>query len=323
MFTFAIITFNHEKYILEHLESIKYQIMMFGRDNVFKLVVSDDCSTDRTILLVKKWAETSSNLFCEVIISVSSENQGIVKNYLRAVNNIGKDNFKLLAGDDLYYKNDVTKVIEDHDMVLTPVIRFNTGIISDIDDTTMLLMQSFDWHSMKKLQRFQNILCAPGVFIKREIAQDKDLIAFVSQFKWIEDLPKWHYLLNYKKDLRVSLKRRPFVLYRVTSGISNNANHTRHIEFKKEERIISNKMDIKTFKYPKYINPYRYYCKFIKLKLKYFDAKIDEEVRSCTNGFKREMQDSPAYLSLIRQRAHEFRRSIGEELTRNGNINQS
>jgi glycosyltransferase involved in cell wall biosynthesis len=309
MFTFAVITFNHEKYILEHLESIKYQIMIFGRDNVFKLVVSDDCSTDRTIPLVKKWAETNSNLFREVIISVSSENQGIVKNYLRAVNNVGKDNFKLLAGDDLYYKNDVTKVIEDHDMVLTPVIRFDAGIISDIDDRTMLLMQSLDRHFIEKLQSFQNILYAPGVFIKREIAQDKDLIAFVSQFKWIEDIPKWHYLFNYKKDLKVSLKRQPFVLYRVTDGISTNANHTRRSEFKKEERIIGNKMGVKILKYSKYINPYKYYAKFIRLKVKYFDAKINEEVRNYTNSLKQEIQDSPAYLSLIRQRTYAFKKT--------------
>jgi len=323
MFTFAVITFNHEKYILEHLESIKYQIMMFSQHNAFKLLVSDDCSTDRTIPLVKKWAETNSNLFCEVTISVSSDNQGIVKNYLKAIKTIGKDNFKLLAGDDLYYKNDVTTVIEDHDMVLTPVIRFNTEIISDIDARTMLLMKRFDWHSMEKIQRFKNILHAPGVFLKGEIAQDKDLIAFISQFKWIEDLPKWYFLFNYKKDLKVSLKRQPFILYRVTSGISNNTNHKRHFEFKEESIIICNKIGIKTFKYPKYINPYRYYGKFTKLKLKYFDAKVDEEVRSCTDDFKREMNDSPAYLNLIRQRANEFKRTIGDEFTNNGNINQS
>jgi len=310
MFTFAIITFNHEKYILEHLESIKYQIKMFGRDNVFKLVVSDDCSRDSTILLVKKWVEINRNLFCEVLILASSENQGIVKNYLRAVNNVSKNNFKLLAGDDLYYKNDVTKVIQDNDIVLTPVIRFNTEIIFDIDYNTMFLMKRFDWHFMKTLQRLHNFLHAPGVFIKREIAQDKDLMAFVSQFKWIEDLPKWHYLLNYKNDLKVSLKRQPFVLYRVNSGITNKAN-TRYIEFKKEDELINNKIDTKTYKYPKYINPYRYYCKFNKLKLKYFDAKMDEDIRNCTNSFKCEMRNSPAYLSLIRQKAHEFKESIG------------
>jgi len=310
MFTFAIMTFNQEKYILEHLESIKYQIKMFGRDNLFKLVVSDDCSTDRTILLVKKWTEVNSSLFCEVIILVNSENQGIVKNYLRAVNNIGKNNFKLLAGDDLYYKNDVTKVIEDNDIVLTPVIRFNAEIIFDIDYNTMFLMKKFNWNSMRKLQHLYNFLHAPGVFLKGEIAHDKDLMACVSRFKWIHDLPMWHYLFNCKNNLKASLKREPYVLYRVNCGISNNANHAKHVEFKREDKIIHKKVDTQIFKYPKYINPYRYYCKFIRLKVKYFDVNMDKEVRANTNGLKREMRDSTDYLSLIKQRVCEFKENI-------------
>jgi hypothetical protein len=31
MFTFVTITYNHEKYIIEHLESIKYQIENFSK----------------------------------------------------------------------------------------------------------------------------------------------------------------------------------------------------------------------------------------------------------------------------------------------------
>ena len=95
MFTFAIITYNHEKHIVEHLESIKYQIANFGQEETFSLIVSDDASNDKTICLIEKWLEQNQYLFHDVKILKSVNNQGITKNYVRAVISVASDNFKV------------------------------------------------------------------------------------------------------------------------------------------------------------------------------------------------------------------------------------
>lgn len=84
MFTFVTITYNHEKYIIEHLESIKYQIENFSKGKQVNLVISDDGSMDNTMLYAQQWIERNKYLFSEVELLTSEKNQGIIKNYLRA-----------------------------------------------------------------------------------------------------------------------------------------------------------------------------------------------------------------------------------------------
>ena len=61
MFTFISITYNHEKYIIEHLESIKYQILQYGKNEKVCFILSDDCSTDNTLLITQQWLKINSN----------------------------------------------------------------------------------------------------------------------------------------------------------------------------------------------------------------------------------------------------------------------
>ncbi|WP_288927434.1 glycosyltransferase, partial [uncultured Trichococcus sp.] len=62
MFTFVAITYNHEKYIIEHLESIKYQIENFSKGKQVNLVISDDGSMDNTMLYAQQWIERNKYL---------------------------------------------------------------------------------------------------------------------------------------------------------------------------------------------------------------------------------------------------------------------
>ena len=118
MFTFVAITYNHEKYIIEHLESIKYQIENFSKGKQVNLVISDDGSMDNTMLYAQQWIERNKYLFSEVELLTSEKNQGIIKNYLRATAAIKTPTYKLLAGDDLYYKNDIFEIVETFDYML-------------------------------------------------------------------------------------------------------------------------------------------------------------------------------------------------------------
>ena len=102
-FTFATLTYNQENYILEHLESIRYQIEHFGQEREIYYVLADDCSSDRTVELAQKWLNRNRKLFKGIEIVAATQNQGIVRNYEQALRHIQTNQFKLLAGDDLYY----------------------------------------------------------------------------------------------------------------------------------------------------------------------------------------------------------------------------
>ena len=67
MFTFVTITYNHEKYIIEHLESIRYQIENYSEGKKMNLIVSDDGSVDNTMRYAQQWVERNKNLFSEVL----------------------------------------------------------------------------------------------------------------------------------------------------------------------------------------------------------------------------------------------------------------
>ena len=306
MFTFATITYNHEKYILEHLESIKYQITNYGQDNEFSLIVSDDASKDATIRKIESWLSLNKSLFKQVTILTSDNNQGITKNYIRVVNSISSDCFKVLAGDDLYYKNNIFKVFWNYDLLFSPVIKFESEIMTEIDLITLLLMKYCNLSSIKRLLEYHNFIYAPGVFIKRSIAQDKDLLHFLSHIHWIEDYAKWYYLFHNKNDLTLYYEKQPLVLYRKNSGISTNARHDKNSEYASEVTRLCKEWSLKSCKYPKYINPYKYFMKFIQLKVKYFDSKVDKKMKEKIGTLTEEIQVANQYLSQIRKKAAEF-----------------
>lgn len=308
MFTFATITYNHEKHIVEHLESIKYQITNFGQEESFSLIVSDDASNDNTINLIENWLKENRHLFVDVKLFKSDNNKGIAKNYTRAVMAIETDNFKVLSGDDLYFKNNILNVIRDYDIVISPTISFSDKIISDISLSTLILMKYCDPLSIKKLLEYKNFIIAPGVFIKRSLAQDDGLLNFLKQISWVEDYAKWYYLFRHKRSLKVFYEKQAKVLYRIDSGVSTNEAHTKRSEFKKEEKQLFKEWALKNYRYPEYINPYSYYLKFILLKVKYIDSKTDKELMSKISTYNHEVQTANQYLSLIKEEASRFKK---------------
>ena len=106
-FTFGMLTYNQEDYVIEHLESIKYQILNFGKDVKAYFVLSDDASKDNTVKYVEMWTEANKDLFAGIKIVAKKNNAGIVQNFLTMLNNIHTSHYKILAGDDLYYKNNL------------------------------------------------------------------------------------------------------------------------------------------------------------------------------------------------------------------------
>ncbi len=106
-----IITYNHEEFIDECLNSIVNQTEV-----PYEVVISDDCSKDNTWKIIKGFKDRYPDLFR---IHQNKENLGIFKN-LQKIRTYPKGNVvNFLAGDDLYKPEtleNISTAIKDNDL---------------------------------------------------------------------------------------------------------------------------------------------------------------------------------------------------------------
>ena len=99
----AMASYNGEKYIGKQLDSILNQTVQ-----VDEIVVSDDCSTDNTLVILKKYQETNPN----IKIITSETNRGYIKNFYDAVKNTSGDYILLCDQDDVWENDKIQTLID-------------------------------------------------------------------------------------------------------------------------------------------------------------------------------------------------------------------
>ncbi len=91
-----VIIYNSARYVLETLESVKAQTYQ----NV-ELVISDDCSTDDTVAICRKWIEENNERFVRTEIVTTLINTGISANCNRGAKAACGKWLKFISGDDI------------------------------------------------------------------------------------------------------------------------------------------------------------------------------------------------------------------------------
>ncbi len=89
------ITYNHEKFIRQCLDSFVMQKTNFK----FKIVIGDDCSTDNTPLIIREYADKYPDLF-ECILR--DKNVGVVENFRNTASKINSKYVAVCEGDDYW-----------------------------------------------------------------------------------------------------------------------------------------------------------------------------------------------------------------------------
>lgn len=93
----VLISYNQEQYIAQAVESI---LMQRVNDDVkVRVIVADDCSTDKTLEIIKSYEENSPFPFTYL---EGTTNLGMVNNYRRVLHSITADYFCILEGDDYW-----------------------------------------------------------------------------------------------------------------------------------------------------------------------------------------------------------------------------
>ena len=217
-----VITYNSSKFVLETLESIKAQTYQ----NI-ELIISDDCSTDNTVELCRKWVEENKERFVRTQIITSELNTGVSANLNRAEAACQGEWVKGIAGDDLLMPNCVESCIKyiseypNRHFIFGRLEAFNeNGVIDDyfesfIDD------KFFDLSAEEQYCRLimkGNCLTAPTLFYHNP-TKCVNKIENDEAFALFEDYPKWINIT--KKGEMLYLLDSVIVRYRVnTTSIS-------------------------------------------------------------------------------------------------------
>lgn len=108
-------TYNGEKYLKEQLDSILNQSYAN-----FRLIISDDCSTDNTKLILEEYAKKDDRI--ELLFSES--NKGIIKNFEFLLKKVQNKFFMFSDQDDIWKRNKIEESIKkiestDSDLVFS------------------------------------------------------------------------------------------------------------------------------------------------------------------------------------------------------------
>ena len=97
--TVVILTYNLEEYVEQAVKSV----LMQNVDFEYKIRISDDCSTDHTIEIIKKLKDEYPD---KIELLLSEKNGGCLRNSNRAFSGITSEYISLLDGDDYWIGKD-------------------------------------------------------------------------------------------------------------------------------------------------------------------------------------------------------------------------
>jgi len=320
-FTFCTLTFNQERFVAMQLESIKYLINRYGTGIKFHYILSDDCSSDNTVFIVKKWISKNNTLFSDVKIIETEVNQGIVANFIRAYNAIETNEFKILAGDDLYTYNNLFSVFDGSDFYISPTLRFiDNDVTQHFYNDFFKYILAFESKS-NELQRFINRqykcstgIDAAGMFFPQKTIR-KDISCILGNYKWIDDTPLISYIMSLP-NIKISILTKPYVFYRVSDGITRKKDLKLYNEYCEERKRVNNTIHIHRKNLPNIINPYQY-IRFMDIVLSQLKGLIYNNYyareKRIKNDYKRDIKRGNVFLKYITNESNKFYSEVGIE----------
>ena len=231
-FTFGVLTYNSEEFILDNLNSIKYQVLNYAHDISVDIIVSDDGSMDRTVELESEWLKNNAGLFRSVHLFTSKNNQGTVKNYHRIIHAIKTSYFHIIAGDDLYASTNIfniVKLLNQHECICSFPISLDNNNHLFIEKHR--LVRNIAMHDMEPITKskmvratiFGSYVHTPStLFLLEDYSANVE--RYVERFVLYEDDPKWYFFARSGFNFRYIFK--PFVIYRYHSASVAHGNNS-------------------------------------------------------------------------------------------------
>lgn len=184
----VVITYNSSKYVLETLESVKAQ----DYPNI-ELIVSDDCSTDDTFDICKKWVDENKSRFGRAVVVQTEKNGGICVNYNRGLREVQGEWVKYIAGDDILLPNCISTFVSscatcNDKIMLCGIIGFSN---SDMSESERVIHSSFDELTVRGQEKYivkrDTFMSGPTLFLETQTL--RKLGGFEECYPFIEDYP--------------------------------------------------------------------------------------------------------------------------------------
>lgn len=220
----CVVTYNSAEYILETLESIKVQTY----PNI-ELIVSDDCSTDETVEVCRKWIEKNLTRFIHAKLISSDVNTGVSANCNRGYSIAQGEWIKGIAGDDILFPDCIAQFFELYDGIDDIVGGMMQGFYTNAANEKCYIKQTIPYYSamikykMSTEQQLHHILranfvAAPTVFMRKEIWERMG--GFDENYKMMEDYPFWVKCLS--KGYRIGFIDSLVVYYRFGNSLTSS-----------------------------------------------------------------------------------------------------
>lgn len=247
----SVLTYNSSKYILETLDSIKNQTY-----NNIDFIISDDCSTDNTVELCRKWVNDNSSRFVRTQILTVDKNTGVAANLNRAIENSQGEWLKGVAGDDLLCEDCIEKYVNyvSENPNIDVCFSYWQSFVVDKDTNKKIITDQWmdkveqinAFNAMSAREQYITLLegrctCLStlSAFTRKDIF---DKYKYNELYKYMEDYPMWITLT--KAGYRFHIIDVVTVQYRVHASLSNNVNtyfspryfSTKHLYFWLEKR---------------------------------------------------------------------------------------
>ena len=197
--TISVTAYNSSRYIRETLESIKAQTYK----NII-LQIADDCSTDNTVDICKRWIEENKDRFVKTKIITSEKNTGVSTNCNREWDACETDWFKGIAGDDILLPNciedNVNYVLEHPDtvVVFSKLVPFSIEKGIKVRKKPIHNYSFFSFSREKQyrcLFEYGNVLPAPSAFYNMKKIKQLNYKHDI-RIPLLEDYPKWISLIR-------------------------------------------------------------------------------------------------------------------------------
>jgi glycosyltransferase involved in cell wall biosynthesis len=223
-FAFLVVAYNHQDYILEHLESIKYLVLTHGSGLDVDMILNDDCSKDQTRSLVDSWLQINAPLFRQVKTLYNPKNLGTCASINNMLKHMAADRCKLTAGDDVYsFENifDLTKHDTDVAMVSGRALYlFDEALVADKRSSALTTATQVIYCGNSLLHRFKHFSYnnAPNLLYATECLLHPNVLRHLQRYDVTEDWPLQIAIARQFPERRFKLINEVLVYYRRTAG---------------------------------------------------------------------------------------------------------
>ena len=223
-----VVTYNSAETIVETLDSIYNQTYPS-----IELIVSDDCSTDNTVEIVRKWMNEHKDRFVRTELITIPHNKGVTANYNRAADACQGEWVKDFDGDDIMLPECIQTYVDYVKEYPDTIYLFGKHkAFGPNEKICEVINNRFDYSffSLTQEEQLHRLLfesnCIPSTttfYYRKQVKATG--VTNDERIPLLEDWPKWINLL--KAGVQFKFIDKVTVLYRVSeSSLSTTSNQS-------------------------------------------------------------------------------------------------